>query len=150
AAGDAALPNGRRGVGVFTMSDTTIGGTTPAARNVISGHLQYGVDVNASGRTGIQIQGNYIGADVSGSVALGNGDAGINFGGARGGVIGGVTSGAGNVIAGSTGAGFISGNGIVLFGVFLDGARIQGNFIGVGADGVTQLSNNSNGILVDG
>jgi len=150
ATGNAALPNSRSGVVAFSMPDTTIGGTTPAARNVISGHLQYGVTVNASGRTGIQIQGNYIGTDVSGSVALGNSEAGISFGGARGGVIGGVTSGAGNVIAGSTGAGPFSGNGITLFGVFLDGARIQGNFIGTDASGAAPLGNASNGIVVDG
>ena len=150
AAGSAALPNGRSGVEAFSMPDTTIGGTTPAARNVISGHPQYGITVNASGATGIQIQGNYIGTDSGGAVALGNSQAGINFGGARGGVIGGVASGAGNVIAGGAGAPPFTGNGIVLFGVFLDGARIQGNLIGVGADGATPLGNASNGIVVDG
>jgi len=148
AAGNAALPNDRSGVEVFSMPDTTIGGTTPAARNVISGHLQYGVTVNASSRTGIQIQGNYIGTDATGTVALGNVEAGIAFGGAMGGVIGGVTSGARNVIAGS-GAGASSGPGIVLFGVFLDGAQIQGNFIGTDASGNAPLGNASSGVSAD-
>lgn len=149
AAGNAALPNGRIGVQVFTVANTIIGGTTPSARNVVSGHSQYGINVSASGRTGIQIQGNYIGTDASGTIALGNVDAGISFGGALGGVIGGVVSGARNVIAGTSGASQVSGNGIGLFGVFLDGTLVQGNFIGTDASGTAPLGNATNGISAD-
>ena len=53
----------------------TIGGTTPAARNIISGS---NVGVNLfDGAFDCVIQGNYIGLDVTGAKALGNRTAGI-------------------------------------------------------------------------
>src|SRR5262249_46386498 len=50
-------------------SDNTIGGTTAAARNVISGNLKNGISVvNDSG--GNFIGANYVGVDRGGNVAL--------------------------------------------------------------------------------
>ena len=56
-------------------NSATIGGTTSAARNVISGHDPgVGIEIQASSTSGSPtIQGNYIGTDVTGTVAIGNG-----------------------------------------------------------------------------
>ena len=62
AAGTAAISNG--GVGVILTSGAntnTIGGTTAAARNVISGNASDGVLITGSGTTGNQVLGNSIG-----------------------------------------------------------------------------------------
>ena len=52
-------------------SNNTIGGTVSGAGNVVSGNKQYGVFVT-NGSPGNVIQGNKIGTDVSGKVAIGN------------------------------------------------------------------------------
>ena len=61
------------GVNIFDgASENVVGGTTPAARNVISGN-----DCNAvfvSGANDNRIQGNYVGTDKTGTKALANGD----------------------------------------------------------------------------
>ena len=74
--GTVARPNG--GGGVFLEngpSNNTIGGTTPAARNLISGNSFIGVTVQ--GDTNI-VQGNLIGTDITGTLALGNSSRGVN------------------------------------------------------------------------
>ena len=106
AASTAALPNGT-GVTISTgdlqvTSDNLIGGTTAAARNVISGNSLYGVFIVGTRNT---IQGNFIGVGVDGSTPLPNGTGGIFSGPGfqsdtgNGNVIGGTIPGAGNVIA---------------------------------------------------
>src|SRR5262249_31018896 len=61
--------------GVLVLGyDNTIGGTTPAARNVISGNVSpngAGVHILV-GYAGNKVQGNFIGTDVYGTTALGN------------------------------------------------------------------------------
>ena len=63
-----------------TANNNQIGGTSPAARNVISGNsssgIRIGKNVGAATATGNLIQGNYIGTNAAGTAALGNG-AGI-------------------------------------------------------------------------
>jgi hypothetical protein len=59
--GTAALPNGSGGNGGITLgsgtpSNCTIGGTTPAARNLISGNISEGIDLGTG--TGNTVQGN--------------------------------------------------------------------------------------------
>jgi hypothetical protein len=134
--GTAALPNGIFGVIVRTGSSSTIGGTTAAARNVISGNgiigvwLQSGVAVNL-------VQGNYIGVDVTGNAAIPNGKLGVVVVFAANCVIGGTAAGAGNVISGngSTGsAGYPNANVDSSSGADSP-TLIQGNRIGTNAAG---------------
>jgi CSLREA domain-containing protein len=68
-AGTTALGNGV-GVDVFSGSNNNlIGGTEAGARNVISGNTSHGVLLAG---TGSRVQGNAIGTDATGGVALGN------------------------------------------------------------------------------
>ncbi len=96
---------GNTGSGILlshASANNTIGGTTSGARNIISGNTLDGITITSSGTTGTIIQGNYIGTDVSGTSALGNGRYGIQItGGADGNTIGGTATGAGNVISGN-------------------------------------------------
>ncbi|MGH9907829.1 MAG: Calx-beta domain-containing protein, partial [Pyrinomonadaceae bacterium] len=97
AAGSAALGNSADGV-LITLGakNNTIGGATPAARNIISGNKGMGgVRLNAGGTTGNKVQGNFIGTDVTGTTDLGNDFSGVVL----------ETSASGNTIGGSGGAG---------------------------------------------
>ena len=148
ATGSHAIPNDSDGVQIFDdVADTVIGGTSAAARNVISGNTEAGIHVFGTMPGGSGILGNYIGTDVTGSQALGNGFAGIVVDGASGTPIGGVAAGAGNVISGngSPSGPDAGGPGILVF----DGAGhalIVGNTIGLGADGTTPVPNVNDGI----
>ena len=117
AAGTGKLPN-YRGIGIYAPSnglanDNTIGGTTAAERNVISGNTADGVFfsmVYPNSETGNVVEGNYIGTDVTGANALGNGGYGINDFNFADNTIGGTAASAGNVISGNASGGvFLSG-----------------------------------------
>ncbi|MCC6271120.1 MAG: right-handed parallel beta-helix repeat-containing protein, partial [Microbacteriaceae bacterium] len=95
AAGTAVLRND--GDGLEVVGPTTIGGTVPAARTVISGNLYSGIYI-LSGSAGSVIQGNFIGTDAAGTGALGNGAQGIRAGTSNI-LIGGTAAGASNTIA---------------------------------------------------
>jgi hypothetical protein len=137
AAGTAAVPNENIGVFVLTAPGVRIGGSAPADRNVISGNGIRGVFANA---TNVVIQGNYIGTDKAGTAAIPNSFDGVFVAKNTGFRIGGAGAGEGNVISGN---GF---TGITLNGV--NNSFVQGNKIGVGADGTTPLGNGDNGLFI--
>ena len=131
ATGTAALPNGG-GVILVSGSNNTIGGMTPAARNLISGNMADGVFLGFGSNPNI-LQGNFIGTDVTGSMALGNGQRGVTSGGLN--LIGGDTAAAGNVISGNN-RGIEVGSGDI----------IQGNFIGTDLTGTIGVPNVNIGV----
>jgi titin len=88
------------------------------------------------------IQGNLIGTDVTGTVALSNGGAGLTLSNAPNNVIGGTTPGAGNVISGN------AWDGVKIEGVGTDNNQIQGNRIGTNLAGTRALANGTYGIVV--
>ncbi|HSH39386.1 MAG TPA: hypothetical protein VK993_11425 [Chthoniobacterales bacterium] len=115
-------------------SGNTIGGTSPAARNVISGNHGGGI---RSGRTNNTIAGNYIGTDPSGLNAVRN-TVGIAFSGGpfTGTTVGGRVAEAANVMSAQNFAIFVDANtGIVPDPARAIGFAIQGNLLGVSANG---------------
>ena len=157
--GKQALPNGDIGFEAQDAPNNTIGGTTPAARNVFSGNLGAGVSLTRASSTGDVVEGNYIGVDVTGMNAIGNHKMGVNLGSPDGSndnavsdTIGGTT---GTTPGGScTGAcNVISGN--YWSGIYISGAtggshNIVGNFIGPAVDGGTKIGNRQDGVgIVD-
>jgi titin len=145
--GQAALANGQHGVAITGVgtSNNLVGGTVAAARNVISGSLHNnGVGI-FQGATANTVQGNYIGTDVSGTVALANAvnGVGVSDAGTSNNTIGGTVVGAGNVISGNLNAG------IQFFGAS-SGNVVQGNFIGTDVSGTQPLGNTYAGVAVSG
>ena len=132
--GKLALGN-LNGVGITNAPANLIGGLDEPARNIISASAESGIYVAGSLATGNQIQGNYIGTDITGSAALANQLGGIYLYGAPTNLIGGTATGAGNLISGNLADGLSIGDpGTV-------GNVVQGNFIGTQADGVSPLGN---------
>ena len=146
AAGTAALRN--EGNGIF-MGGTghTVGGTTPEARNVISGNLASGVNITSGVSTGNKVQGNYIGTNAAGNAALPN-STGVTLTATGGNLIGGTEAGARNVISGNSGNG-ITINGSPTADPAQPGNKVQGNYIGTNAAGDARLPNNLDGVRID-
>jgi titin len=114
---------------VLNGSNNLIGGTTAQARNLISGNGYTGIRI--LGGNANQVQGNYIGTDVTGTLALGNAYGVILQGGHS--LIGGTAAGAGNLISGN------QDSGVLLDGV--GGNQVQGNTIGTDVTGTQALGN---------
>ncbi len=142
-AGNAALANTLDGVALFNAFGNQIGGTAPAARNLISGNGAGGVHLYGPGTTGNLVQGNYIGTDVGGSLGVGNVLDGIFLDGVSSNTVGGISSGSGNVICRSGRYGVeLAGSG--------PGNLVQGNFIGTDASGRVALGNWGSGLSLSG
>ena len=135
-----ALGNGYAGLTIAGASSAIIGGTVAGAGNVISCNRQGGIFM--TGSTGVVAQGNLVGTDPTGTVALSNGISGITIAGGSSNLIGGTVVGAGNVISGNLG------DGIWLTGG-ATGNLIQGNYIGTDASGGTAVGNTVAGLLVE-
>ncbi len=150
AAGTAALANA---VGVQLTAggnNNIIGGTTTAARNVISGNTGDGIVIDGSATTGNLVQGNYIGINAAGNGAISNGGNGVDIiNSASNNTIGGSGAGAGNVISGNSGKGIVivSGTGNAILS-----NSIYGN-AGIGIDltndGVTVNDGTKSGALAN-
>jgi hypothetical protein len=111
-AGTADRGNARQGVLIEGSAGNTIGGTTAAARNVISANL-WGIWVDGPSAIDNSIEGNLIGTDSSGTKALGNEINGIVFSAsASDNTVGGTASGQGNTIADNVAAGVLVNSGI--------------------------------------
>ena len=123
----------------------TTGLTIQAGASVIRGLVINRFDgdgIALTGRGGNRIEGNTIGVDVTGQTALGNRGSGILIDGTADNVIGGVTSGAGNVISANQRAG------VFLFDTGASGNVVQGNFIGTDRTGARALGNAQDGVLL--
>jgi hypothetical protein len=147
--GDADLGNTGDGIRIEAgASNNTIGGSSLAAGNVISGNNDDGISVAGSGTSSNLIQGNYIGTDASGTAALGNADDGIViYSDASDITVGGNAAGESNIISanGSDGIQIGSASSAV------SNITIQGNLIGTDVTGVSGLANTQAGIdLEDG
>ncbi|MGB5539518.1 MAG: DUF2341 domain-containing protein [Gammaproteobacteria bacterium] len=133
--GSTGSGNGDVGIALLSGADnTTIGGTTVEARNIISNNYE-GIEINSSNNI---VQGNYIGTDITGTLDRGNrSDDGIEIqNNATGNLIGGTTPGAGNLIAFNAldGINIVNGSGNAVLGNEIYSNGDQDIDIGVGAN----------------
>jgi hypothetical protein len=141
-AGTTDVGNTSYGVFASNIGGDHIGGTTAAERNIISGNDFAGISLNINDT----VQGNYIGTDVTGMLAIPNGQGIVidqTSASPTNNVIGGTAAGAGNLISGN------SVDGINL-GRSESNNTVQGNFIGTDVTGTKPLPNGGNGILIAG
>jgi hypothetical protein len=143
---NGTFPNSGDGILVLNASNNQLGSPGPADRNIISGNALNGIHILGTltaPATGNLIQSNFVGVAADGKsnvgtrtepapapgTAEGNNLFGIEISGGNLNTVGGTAAGARNVI-GFNGLGIDVSNG---------GQQnvIQGNFVGVGADGVT-------------
>jgi|CXWL01.1.fsa_nt_gi hypothetical protein len=135
------------GVALFGGEGSRIGGPTPAERNWFSSMGDEAVNLGSA--TSPIVEGNLIGSDASGLAAAGS-PRGILAQGGRSIVV------RDNVLSGNNTGPFLpDGQGIKFRGVGIDDPNappsiIEGNRIGVGADGLTPVPNASDGIYLDG
>ncbi|QEG40277.1 DUF4347 domain-containing protein [Roseimaritima ulvae] len=138
--------NGGHGIDIRGSSTDNIIGTDRdnvadvTERNVISGNTLNGIDIDATS-SGTEIAGNWIGTTGTGSSGVGNSNTGINVLGANT-IIGGSGTDHGNVITGN------ANEGINISGTSATGTIIQGNIIGLDADGATGSGNADVGIAI--
>jgi CSLREA domain-containing protein len=143
--GTLARGNGRSlsSAGIYIGANGgQIGGLTGAERNVISGNLSDGAWIDASN---VVVQGNYIGTDVTGAAALGNGYSGVVLSpvgspSVTNVTVGGTSGGSRNVISGN------SDHGVLVSGANAQGNLVQGNYIGTNAAGTAALGNVQHGV----
>ncbi len=120
-----------------------VGGANPGERNVIAGNYAYGVPIFGAGCNYNEVIGNYIGVDVSGSVAVPNTYGVLFDDGAAYNVIGGDTPGYRNILSGN------SGYGVFVYNLGTHNNVVKGNYIGTDLTGTIAIPN-ANGIVVDG
>lgn len=148
--GKQALPNQGHGI-LLAGSDNLIGGQLPSARNLISANTGSGIvffvgqsfvgwTISNQPAYRTLVRGNFIGTDISGTVALPNGGDGVDGRTGEGTIFGGQTRGAGNLISGNRGHGIRSG----------PYDSIRGNRIGTQIDGAAPLGNQGHGIAAAG
>ncbi len=148
------------GVPQLTIGMPLAGGPGPInlGGNLISGNFGSGIQIVGQGAAQITIQANFIGTDVTGTVALANSADGIfivdtpdasesstssSFGPTNV-LIGGNVPGTGNLISGN------AGNGIENTGRGQTDDSIQGNLIGTNLAGSSSLGNAGSGVLLEG
>jgi hypothetical protein len=102
--------------------------------------FQFGCGIFINRASGIQVVGNFIGTDQSGTAALGNYDGVCLFQGANGNTVGGTSTGSANVISGNAHYGVD-----LAFGA--SGNVVLGNLIGTDKTGTASLGNRA-GVLI--
>jgi hypothetical protein len=152
ASGTAAGPGSSEGV-YIQGANTLVGGTAPAHRNVIAGNSGNVVlQPAATGVPSVTIQGNYLGTDASGTVALASNYGVVAITGVGktiGSVtIGGTAAGAGNLISGNAIDGIIIDLGAT--GAAIGAVTIQGNLLGLDVTGAAPLPNQGDAVSLIG
>lgn len=138
-AAGSVLANLGAGVLVAGGDRTLIGGTSVAARNLLSGNFD-GAGVRVTGGE-VAVQGNYIGVGADGLTPRSNNDGVVVTGGIV--VVGGTAAGAGNLITGNEATGITLGSGSI-------GTTVLGNRIGGDQSGGALAHNGAAQVRVTG
>jgi hypothetical protein len=140
--GTSSMGSNGVGVNIFESSNCTVGAGTSSARNIISGNID-GVTIHAG--NGNRVRGNYIGMDVTGTTIV----AGQRYGvliikASSGNLIGGTSTGQGNLISGNV-------TGVACIGTGVGGNTISGNTIGPQVNGTSNVAGNTQsvGVFID-
>ncbi|MCX7553217.1 right-handed parallel beta-helix repeat-containing protein [Marinicella sp. S1101] len=138
--GSMVVPNENAGIFTESPSNLVIGLAISGLGNVISGNTITGIHITADvGNTSVSVQGNHIGTNAAGNQALGNGE-GIYV------AFTDDVSISNNVISGNNREGILAQS---IASDPINRLLITNNKIGVGADGITPLSNTI-GVFIDG
>lgn len=142
--GVGTLENQENGVHILGgAQNNTIGGNSPAQRNVISANLENGILLSDVGTTNTTISGNYIGLAADGDLVLGNGYSGIEVkNGVSDFIIGGDEPGERNVISGN------ADYGLAIHSVDTHTFVISSNYVGTDASGRLDRGNASSGVHI--
>ena len=125
-------------------SGNLVGGTTAAARDIISANASNGVEIDGVGTSANQVVGDNIGTDASGTKALGNADSGVYLSaGSSSNTVGGTTAGTRNVISANGSNGVMIDTGSCV-------NTIAGNYIAANATGTMSLGNLASGVFITG
>ncbi len=126
------------GIKIVDSSDNTVGGSTIADRNIVSGNWSTGIQITGFSADNNFVYNNIVGLDLTGTQNLGN-NQGVLVSAGDGNIIGGV--GLGNIISGNTVGLSITSNGSVT-----QGTIVKGNLIGTDITGMLDLGNSHDGI----
>jgi VCBS repeat-containing protein len=133
--------NGNSGINI-EGSHVTVGGTSIAHQNLISGNLFSGIQIDGSSASDNMIIGNLIGTNLATTSVVANTFEGIRLlNGTHDNAIGGTTAGTGNVISGNTLGGI---------GIYNDSwnNKIVGNYIGTDESQTASLGSAGYGIML--
>lgn len=120
-----------------------LGGTSTLRGLVINGFFSHGVLIAEGG--GNALEGNYIGLDATGTLAVRNQGSGVRIESANN-RIGGTEIAQRNVISGNGSVGIDGG--VLIFGSGATGNVVQGNFIGLDASGISPVPNLGRGVAI--
>lgn len=139
-AGTAPVPNENYGLYISYAADNVIGGTTAAARNVISGNYSNGIYLYRARNT--TISSLYCGLNAAGTGRLGNLSYGLNASYCPGLQLGAAVAGLRTVISGNYSYG--------AYVQYSPGVKVVNTFAGTNAGGGAALPNNGNGLYLSG
>jgi parallel beta-helix repeat protein len=136
--GSNAIPNWFGGLILDNNSSSNIiGGTTAAARNIISGNTNFGILISGADSFGNNVQGNFAGLNASGNTALPNTFIGMYiWAGAQSNSV------LNNVFSGN------AEEGLRMEDVGTSFNTVQGNFFGTDASGSNSVPNNFAGVTI--
>jgi hypothetical protein len=142
ASGTADLGNAQEGVLIDSAPNNSITGNAQGSQ-VISGN-NVGLLILGDTASGNQVLGNFVGTDVTGTLDLGNSQAGVEIDDAPANLVGGSSATATNrnLIAADH-------KGVVITGSLAAGNVLQGNFIGTEITGQKSLGNEIDGVFIN-
>ena len=154
-AGTASLGNFNRGVLIVGSTGNSIGTTSAAGANVISGNFGTGISITGGGSAAVR--NNFIGTDKNGTAIVANTQEGVRIVDSSGSTIGGANSSSRNIISGNVGSGVsiiqssntTSASGNVISANFI-GVDITGNATTLsGGFQTSPVGNSGSGVLIN-
>ena len=148
---DGTTQPGYAGKPIVELNGASVGANGDGLQLYGGNSTVRGLVINRCKRDGIHIagpygtnviQGNYLGIDLTGTLALSNGMGGVTIYRSAGNLVGGTNASARNVISGG------NQHGVYLQDTESIGNRVQGNFIGTDVTGKKDLGNLKNGVYL--